>query len=217
MRKDKGKEFAVMMMVLASKSPRRREILDELNIDFEILTEEVDESSDVEDPSARAQAIAARKAIAVRDMLVSHNIDVNSLCIVGADTVVWCGGEFMGKPADRDDARRMIKLLSGKTHRVYTGIAVAIGGRIETDVSVSEVDFAPLDDDDIEDYISTDEPYDKAGAYAVQGKAALFIDQIRGDYLGIVGLSTRTLDRILRERFGRKLISMKKRTQTATK
>lgn len=200
-----------MMMVLASKSPRRKEILDDLNIDFEILTEEVDESSDVDDPSVRAQSIAARKAVAVRDMLVSHNIDVNSLCIVGADTIVWCDGEFMGKPADRDDARRMIKKLSGKTHRVYTGVAVAIGGRIEGDVSVSEVDFAELDDEDIEAYINTDEPYDKAGAYAVQGKAALFINQIRGDYLGIVGLSTRTLDRILRERFGRKLISMKKR------
>ena len=200
-----------MMMVLASKSPRRKEILDELMIDYEVLSEDVDESSDIDDPAARCKAIASRKAGAVRDMLVSHNVDVNGLCIVGADTVVYCEGEFMGKPADREDARRMLKALSGKTHRVYTGISVVIGGRTESDGSVSEVDFAALDEEDIEAYLDTDEPYDKAGAYAVQGRAAMFIDEIRGDYLGIVGLSLRVLDKILRENFGRKLISMKKK------
>ncbi len=201
-----------MMIVLASKSPRRREILEELNIDFEVVVEEVDESSDVSDPALRAQAIAQRKAGAVRDMLVSHNIDVNSLAIVGADTIVYSAdGEFMGKPADRDDARRMLRTLSATTHRVYTGIAVAIGGRIECGVSVSEVDFCRMSEEDIESYLDTHEPYDKAGAYAVQGIAAMYIDEIRGDYLGIVGLSTRTLDRILRERFGRSLNSMKKK------
>ncbi len=200
-----------MMMVLASKSPRRREILEELDIDFEVLSEEVDESSDIEDPSERVQSIAARKASAVRDMLVSHNIDVNCLCIVGADTVVFCEGEFMGKPRDRADAYRMIEKLSGKVHRVYTGISVVIGGRVESDVSVSEVKFRTLDGEDIEMYVDTDEPYDKAGAYAVQGKAGLFIEEIVGDYLGIVGLSTATLDRILREKFSRKLLSMQKK------
>ena len=197
------------MIVLASKSPRRREILEELGLDFEILVEDVDESSDISDPAERAQAIAARKASAVRDMLVSHNVDVNSLCIIGSDTIVYCDGEFMGKPADREDARRMLSKLSGTTHKVYTGVAVAIGGRIESDVSVSEVDFAELDAESLEYYLDTDEPYDKAGAYAVQGIAAMFISEIRGDYLGIVGLSTSTLDRILRTHFGRKLISMK--------
>lgn len=200
-----------MMMVLASKSPRRREILDELGIDFEVLSEEVDESSDIEDPAVRVQAIAQRKATAVRDMLVSHNVDVNSLCIVGADTVVYCEGEFMGKPRDRADAYRMIEKLSGKAHRVCTGIAVVVGGRVECDVSVSEVRFRALEREDIEAYIDSDEPYDKAGAYAIQGNAALFIEEIRGDYLGIVGLSVRTLDRILCDSFGRKLTSLKKR------
>ena len=201
-----------MMIVLASKSPRRREILEELGIDFEILVEEVDESSDIQDPAQRACAIAQRKASAVRDMLVSHNIDVNSLAIVGADTIVYSAdGEFMGKPTDRDDARRMLRSLSGTTHRVCTGVAVAVGGRIECEASVSEVDFCSMSDEDIERYLDTDEPYDKAGAYAVQGIAATYIDEIRGDYLGIVGLSTRTLDRILRERFGRSLLSMKKK------
>ncbi len=200
-----------MMMVLASKSPRRREILEELGIDFEILSEDVDESSDIEEPDIRVEAIASRKATAVRDMLVSHNIDVNSLCIVGADTVVWCEGEFMGKPRDRADAYRMIEKLSGKVHRVYTGIAVAIGGKVECDVSVSEVKFRELDAEDIEAYVDTDEPYDKAGAYAVQGKAGMFICEIRGDFLGIVGLSVATLDKILREKFGRKLLSMRKK------
>ncbi len=199
-----------MMIVLASKSPRRKEILASHGLDFEVLVEEVDESSEITEPKARTMGIAARKAAAVRDMLVSHNVDVNALCIVGADTIVYAEGEFLGKPADREDARRMLKLLSGKTHTVYTGVSVAIGGRIESDVSVSEVDFAEMTDEDIEYYLDTDEPYDKAGAYAVQGIAATYIRQIRGDYLGIVGLSTHTLDKILRERFSRKLSDMKK-------
>ena len=200
-----------MMIVLASKSPRRRQILEELGLDFEVVVEEVDETSDVSDPADRACGIAARKAGAVRDMLVSHNIDVNSLCIVGADTIVYLDGEFMGKPHDRADARRMLKSLSGSTHVVVTGVAVAIGGRIECDASVSEVDFCEMTDEDIEAYLDTDEPYDKAGAYAVQGIAATYIDEIRGDYLGIVGLSTRTLDKILREKFDRSLRTMKKK------
>ncbi len=202
-----------MMVVLASKSPRRREILDELNIDFEVLVEQTDESSDIEDPADRAKSIAARKAGAVRDMLVSHNIDVNSLCVIGADTIVYCNGEFMGKPADREDARRMLSSLSGNTHTVVTGVAVAIGGRIECDASVSEVEFCEMTADDIESYLDTDEPYDKAGAYAVQGIAATYIDAIRGDYFGIVGLPVRTLDKLLREKFGRSLCSMQKKAK----
>lgn len=200
-----------MMVVLASKSPRRREILEELGLDFEIISEEVDETSDIPDPAERAKGIAARKAGAVRDMLVSHNIDVNSLCIVGADTIVYADGQFLGKPRDREDAHRMLRLLSGTTHTVVTGVAVAIGGRIECEASVSEVDFSVMSEEDIEAYLDTDEPYDKAGAYAVQGIAAAYIDCIRGDYLGIVGLSTRTLDRLLRERFSRSLFSMQKK------
>ena len=200
-----------MMIVLASKSPRRREILDELGLDFEIITEEVDESSDILDPVERANGIAARKAGAVRDMLVSHNIDVNSLCIVGADTIVYADGQFLGKPRDRDDARRMLRILSGSTHTVVTGVAVAIGGRIECMASSSEVTFCAMTDEEIEAYLNTDEPYDKAGAYAVQGVAATYIDRICGDYLGIVGLSTRTLDRILRDKFSRSLLSMQKK------
>ena len=202
-----------MMIVLASKSPRRRQILEELGLDFEVVVEDVDESSDISDPVDRVCGIAARKAGAVRDMLVSHNIDVNSLCILGADTIVYAGGEFLGKPRDREDARRMLRLLSGSTHTVVTGVAVAIGGRIECDASVSEVVFSRMTDEDIEAYLDTDEPYDKAGAYAVQGIAATYIDCIRGDYLGIVGLSTRTLDRLLRERFSRSLMSMQKKTK----
>ena len=201
-----------MMIVLASKSPRRREILSELDIDFEILTEEVDESSDIADPGERAKAIAQRKAIAVRDMLVSHNVDVNGLCIVGADTIVYCNGEFMGKPADREDAKRMLSSLRSTTHEVLTGIAVVIGGRCESAVSRSEVVFSDMTDEDIEQYLDTDEPYDKAGAYAVQGKAAVYIKEIRGDYLGIVGLSVHTLDTLLRENFGRSLSSMRKKS-----
>ena len=200
-----------MMIVLASKSPRRREILSEMNIDFEVVVEEVDESSDITDPAARAMSIAARKAGAVRDMLVSHNIDVNSLAIVGADTIVYCDGEFLGKPADREDARRMLSMLSGKEHLVITGISVAVGGRIESDASVSRVRFTTLTDEDIEEYLDTDEPYDKAGAYAIQGHAGAYIEEICGDYLGIVGLSVRTLDKILREKFSRPLRSMKKK------
>ena len=200
-----------MMIVLASKSPRRKEILADLGLDFETVVEEVDESSDVADPAERAMGIASRKAGAVRDMLVSHNIDVNSLAIVGADTIVYAEGEFLGKPADRADARRMLTLLSGKTHKVITGVAVAVGGRIECAASVSEVDFCRMSDEDIEAYLDTDEPYDKAGAYAVQGKASVYIDEIRGDYFGIVGLPVRTLDRILREKFSRPLDSMQKK------
>ena len=185
-----------MMIVLASKSPRRKEILADLGIDFETVVEEVDESSDVSDPAERAMGIASRKAGAVRDMLVSHNIDVNSLAIVGADTIVYAEGEFLGKPADREDARRMLTLLSGRTHKVITGVAVAVGGRIECDASVSEVDFCEMTEADIEAYLDTDEPYDKAGAYAIQGIGASFVRYIEGDFFSVMGLSPKVVRKL---------------------
>lgn len=200
-----------MMILLASGSPRRREILAGLGLDFEVLTEPVDESCDIDDPMLRVKSIAARKASAVRDMLVFQNIDIGGLFILGADTVVWCDGEFMGKPADRDDARRMLKKLSGGKHRVYTGIALTHKGQIETDAAVTEVEFCPMTDEEIERYLDSGEPFDKAGAYAVQGEAAAFIRGISGDYFNVVGLPVETLYRLLRERFGIDLFSMKKK------
>ncbi len=186
-----------MRIILASGSPRRREILTMLGLDFEVVVSDVDEESGEKDPARLVCELSRRKGIAVRDSLG----DAEDTLIISSDTLVWCEGEVLGKPRDEADARRMIKLMSGKTHSVYSGICVCLGGKCVARASETRVTFAPMTDGQIETYIKNCEYADKAGAYAIQEGASLFIEGIEGDYFTVVGLPVRELCCLLGEEF----------------
>ena len=175
-------------LVLASSSPRRAEILSAVGWPYETMVAGIDESRvPGEDATAYVQRLARGKAEAVVANLESG-------LVLGADTVVVINGEILGQPRDDDDARRMLKLLSGKWHEVLTGVAlVRAGERTETlvDYERTRVRFAEMSADEIEWYVGTGEPKGKAGAYAVQGRAALLIEEIEGEYFNVVGLPIR--------------------------
>jgi len=175
-------------IVLASKSPRRAEILRTVRWPFETVAADIDESRGVsEDAVTYVKRLARTKAEVVARKLSSG-------LVLGADTVVVIDGEILGKPQDRDDSRRMLTLLSGKWHEVLTGVVMLRIGkntRSVTDCESTRVRFGEMSATEIEWYVATGEPMDKAGAYAVQGQAALFIEEIQGDYFNIVGLPIR--------------------------
>ncbi len=191
-----------MKIILASKSPRRREILSQLGLKFEIIVSDTDESTDIKDPSRLVRELALKKGRAVRDLLALKGGDLSDTLIISSDTVVYCGGEILGKPVDRADAKRMLKSMSGRAHTVYTGIAAIYAGREAADVSETEVNFARMSEGEIEGYLKTAEYADKAGAYAVQGGASLFIEGIKGDYFTVVGMPVRKLSELLAKGFG---------------
>lgn len=170
-----------MAIVLASASPRRRELMDRITPDYRVEPSSVDESRiTAPDPAALAGALAAAKCA---DVAVRHPADV----VIGCDTVVDCGGRVFGKPADAADARAMLTALSGRTHAVHTGVCIRCGAWQEKFVVTSRVRFFDIPAAELADYIATAEPYDKAGAYAIQGRAALWLDGIEGDYYNIMG------------------------------
>ena len=185
-----------MKFILASKSPRRREILSELGLAFEIITADTDESCDLTDPRAFVEELALRKGLAVADKLGEDEI------IIASDTVVACGGEILGKPTDRADAERMLNLLSGSRHQVISGIALISKQKQAVASEVTQVIFDSLTSSDKEIYLSSSEPYDKAGAYAIQGLASMWIKGIEGDYFNVVGLPVKRLHDLLLEEFG---------------
>lgn len=184
------------MLILASGSPRRQELLHLITSDFSVFTSDVEERA-ITAPSAKAlvQKLAQAKAAAVA---AAHPQAV----VIGCDTVVDLDGEVLGKPADREEARCMMQSLSGRKHFVHTGVCLIGGGREDCFVESSEVTFAPLTEQEIEAYISTDEPYDKAGGYGIQGGAAKFCTGISGCYFNIMGLPVSALYRHL-SAFGR--------------
>jgi nucleoside triphosphate pyrophosphatase len=168
-------------LVLASSSPRRCELLAAAGLTFEVRRPDVDESPyPGEPPTAYVARLARAKATAIP-------LRADELAL-GADTTVALGPRIVGKPRDADDARDMLHALSGATHEVYTGIAVRFGERVWCDVAITRVTFAPLDDDDIDWYVATGEPLDKAGAYAIQGRGGLFVRVIDGSPTSVVGL-----------------------------
>ena len=185
-----------MKFILASKSPRRREILSELGLEFEIITADTDESCDLKDPCAFVEELALRKGLAVADRLGDDKI------IIASDTVVACGGEILGKPTDRDDAERMLNLLSGSRHQVISGIALISKQKQAVASEVTQVIFDTLTASDKEIYLSSSESYDKAGAYAIQGLASMWIKGIEGDYFNVVGLPVKGLHDLLLKEFG---------------
>ncbi|MBE6531554.1 MAG: septum formation protein Maf [Ruminococcaceae bacterium] len=195
-----------MRYILASKSPRRREILGNIGLEFSVVTADTDESCSLTDPIALCEELALRKGLAVRELLQSKDeLDPEDV-IISADTVVECGGHILGKPADRQDAKTMLELLSGKRHRVLSGIALSVGGETYVSHSESFVCFEELSDADIERYLDSGEPYDKAGAYGIQGLASIYVKGIEGCYFGIVGLPINELDRLHRRALGRSLL-----------
>lgn len=182
-----------MEIILASQSPRRRELLERMGLTgFQVISPDVDEDLGEELPPAelvsrlsqrKAQAVAAK---AGKDALV-----------IAADTVVALEGTILGKPADKLSAFRMLSALSGTRHQVYTGVTVLRGEESYTEYETTDVTFRELSEGEIEDYICTGEPMDKAGAYGIQGYGALFIEGIQGDYYNVMGLPVCRLGRLL--------------------
>lgn len=189
-------------IILASASPRRRELLENMGLDFTVMVSEADESmvdSSVP-PGIYVQELALLKAAAVAKTIIEDKDAI----IISADTIVVRDGEILGKPQDEADAKRMLQSLSGRVHHVYTGFCVM---RLSDAFTVckdvcTEVVFKSLDDDKIERYINTKEPEDKAGSYGIQGLGAMLVSHINGDYFNVVGLPVSELADVLEEEFG---------------
>ena len=180
-------------LILASGSPRRAEILDAVGWPFEVVTSGIDETrSPGENPVAYVQRLALEKAEAVAAKREEG-------LILAADTTVVVEDQLLGQPEDDHDAQRMLRLLSGKWHEVLTGVALLqIGGETKLGIETTRVRFAELSQTEIDWYVSTGEPRGKAGAYGIQGKAALFVQEVSGDYFNIVGLPIRLVYEMIR-------------------
>lgn len=181
-----------MALILASQSPRRRELLQWIRRDFIVRPPQFEESAVTEaNPQALAERLAAGKAHAV----LAEPGDT----VIGCDTVVVFRGEVFGKPAGRADARRMLLALSGQTHEVLSGVCVRSPAGERVFSCCTQVTFYPLSPEEVEAYLDTGEPFDKAGAYGIQGYGALLVKGIAGDYSNVVGLPIAPLSRVLRE------------------
>lgn len=180
-------------IILASASPRRRELLSVITDNFEVIPSGAEET--VPNGIGLLETAEYLARIKAKDIAEKHKDAV----VIGADTCVIAEGEILGKPKDKTDAYRMIKILSGKTHSVVTGCAVICNGITDSFSVETKVEFYPLSENEIEEYINGSEPYDKAGAYAIQGKASLFVRQINGDYFNVVGLPVAMLNKKLKE------------------
>jgi septum formation protein len=196
--------FLERHIYLASRSARRRDILKQMGVSFEMLLlregpgreAEFDETPESkEDPAAYATRIARLKAEAGWTRLEQRRL--LRYPVLAADTTVALGEDILGKPADREDAVAMLKHLSGTTHFVHSAVAVKYNDRLEEALSTTEVRIRPLEDDEIRRYVATGEPFDKAGAYGIQGRASIFIERIAGSYSGVVGLPIYDTARLL--------------------
>lgn len=183
------------MLILASSSPRRKELLQSLGLLFEVDVRPVKEDvATVTDPGAVVKMLALRKAQAV----AAHH---QGGLVIGADTMVVKDGLMLGKPRDRSQAHQMLQKIQGAAHHVYSGVAVvnALDGSYTVDYRRTKVFLQPISDDDIARYLATGEPMDKAGAYAIQGIAAIFVEKISGCYFNVVGLPLNCLAGLLNE------------------
>ncbi len=182
-----------MRVILASKSPRRKELLGEIIKDFEIITKEVDETlSDSVHPRDGVEILAVRKGFAVADEEVSA-------LVISSDTLVEIGGVALGKPKDKEDAFKMLRLLSGKAHNVHTGVAVHYNGKKYSGVATTAVYFREMTDEEILEYIESGDPMDKAGSYGIQSGGGKFVEKIEGDYDTVVGLSVTLTKKLIKE------------------
>lgn len=178
-----------MRIILASASPRRRELLEQIGWKFEIQVSNTDERAETDSPHRLVEELSRQKAETVFAAL-----DRGAALVIGADTVVAVDGSILGKPTGREEAVRMLRLLSGRTHQVYTGVTLLYRpGPQETVCAktfheVTKVHFYPMTDEEIEAYVATGEPMDKAGAYGIQGVFARYVRGLEGDYFNVVGL-----------------------------
>ncbi|MFC0522454.1 Maf family protein [Pontibacillus salicampi] len=179
-------------LVLASSSPRRKDLLNQVNIPFETRKQHVDESNmTCRSPRAYVQALAEKKGRSVP-------FSVDDEVIMSADTIVSFEGNILGKPANRREAFEMLSMLSGNVHQVYTGVMIRSVEQETVFVEKTTVEFWPLSKDEINDYLDSEEPFDKAGGYGIQSKGSIFVKEIRGDYYNIVGLPLSRVVRSLR-------------------
>jgi septum formation protein len=194
-------------LVLASTSPRRRELLAQIGLQFDIVAPEYDETKHMVEASQNAGNLKAMEGLTIMIALekgasVTREFPGGDILILAADTVVVCDGQLLGKPRDADDARRMLQLLSAREHQVITGVSVTprqVGRVPSVESVVTHVRFANLSAELIDAYIATGEPLDKAGAYGIQGRAGLFVTELRGCYYNVVGLPLPTVGRMLAE------------------
>ncbi len=182
-------------IILASESPRRKEIMNQMGISFESVPSHVNEDIKESDPTKMVEALASLKAGEVAGRFGDEQ---ENLIIIGADTIVYHNGQVLGKPKDRDDAIRMLKGLSGDIHDVYTGVSIIIRRNKFDKANTNEdekivfnvrtrISVKPLSEEEIEDYVNSGEPFDKAGAYAIQSAFGIYIKEIHGDYYNVVG------------------------------
>ena len=177
-------------IILASGSPRRRELLTQMGLDFEVITSDCDENIAPCAPSEMVRELSKRKAKAVA------NLHPGAI-VIGADTVDALGNTILGKPKDPEDAVNALLELSGRTHSVCTGMAVIDGENTISEVVETKITFTTLTRKDAENYVATGEPLDKAGSYGIQGRGGVFVERIEGDYYSTVGLPICALRKIL--------------------
>lgn len=179
-------------IILASGSPRRRELLETAGVPFTVCVSDIEEVVEAGlTPAQTVKSLAKQKALAVAK---EHPKDI----VLGADTVVALDGEILGKPADAEDAVAMLTRLSGKCHSVYTGVALVRKGKAFAFATQTKVWFYELTPEEIADYVATGEPLDKAGAYGIQGKGCTLVERIEGDYANVVGLPVAAVYRALK-------------------
>ena len=203
--------------ILASSSPRRKELLGFFDIEFEVIPAVGDEVITSSDPARVVEELSFQKAHEVFEGLTevtrgpdrnnddnkknakNDDEEIKRTVVIGADTVVAVGGQILGKPKDHDDAVRMLKLLSGNTHEVFTGVTLICSGKVITFHDRTVVRISDISDEEIEKYIEREQPYDKAGSYGIQGSFALFLEGIEGNYHNVMGLPVERLYRAMKE------------------
>ncbi len=181
-----------MELILASGSPRRREMFDLMGLRYTLRPSDADEALSPCPPGEMVETLALRKAASVKK-------SAPGCCVVGADTIVYLDGRIIGKPADEADASRILRLLSGRTHTVYTGVAIVTDEKQIVFHETTDVTFASLTEAEIADYVASGEPMDKAGAYGVQGIGAVLVARVEGCYFNVIGLPIPTFYRKLAE------------------
>ena len=183
-----------MAIILASKSPRRQELMRLLGLEFTIHTADVDETMDpARPPEQEVARVSGLKAAKIAETAAPEDI------VVAADTIVVVDGTVLGKPHSEAEAQQMLRTLSGRGHEVMTGLSVWHGGCLRQEVVRTRVHFRPMSGEEITAYIATGEPMDKAGSYGIQGYGAIFVDHLDGDYFSVMGLPLCPLERMLRD------------------
>jgi len=179
-------------IILASASPRRRELLKQIGLEFQVLVSDVEEKVTTDIPYLVVEQLSAQKAGAVARKLKTESVEGadkrEPVLVIGADTIVACDGQILGKPHHKQEAVQMLQKLQGRSHQVYTSVTLIYGEKIQTFHETTEVEFYPMTNEEITAYVETADPLDKAGAYGIQGFCARYIKGIAGDYNNVVGL-----------------------------